>query len=79
MGVLTITKDRLTIGVDVPGEKVGDKSVPVTVTVPCANTREKIGNITKKKLVVNILLILISLFHRYYLNEQRRVFPTLLK
>ena len=59
MGELTITKDRLTIGVDVPGEKVGDKSVPVTVTDPWANAEEKIGDIIKKQIVINIFLILI--------------------
>lgn len=54
-----LLKDKLTIGVDVPGEKVGDKSVPVTVTDPWANAKEKVENIIKKKSVVNILLILI--------------------
>ena len=63
MGERVITeKDRLTIGVDVPSVKVGARSVPVTVTVPCAKITEKIGNITRKNLVTNILLILIILF-----------------
>jgi hypothetical protein len=48
MGEREITeKDKLTIGVDVPGEKVKEvggrvKSVPVTVTVPCAYTEKLI-------------------------------------